>query len=629
MADFNPDQYLKEKAPAASGGFDPDAYIKAKTPLTSAQQITANAQQLNDAGDASNDALFDTLTAGHLPQVKAKIKQLLNGEGMANDANYVKRRDQEIADMKAREEKFPAASMVGKTAGFVAPMLLTGGGSIGAEGLAGAAEGIPALTGAIGDAAPAIAKQGLMKAGISGARTGTVLGAAQNPGDTPGVVDPIQAGARLKNAGVGMALGGTLSAAASKIPDAADAMKGVAETKAFKAAGAMLKDFRKGYANDSIEDTGRFILDHDLVKPGDTYDTVAEKALKLKNDVGDALGAGYDTAAKILPKLGPEATTKVETAGFNPVRDKDAVLAAVKDDLGYAFKGKAAMQAVSDYLDELAEKHGDQVLNPKVTNQIKTSLDKTAISWERNPLAREPDAEAALKSMRGYLNDKVSGQVQAMGEAIGNPEAAKNLAALNNKYGMASKVERIAADKANREAANKAIGLTDTISGGAGATAGAIVAGPLGAGVGSALGVGGSKLARTYGPAVVASGANTAAKALAAIPSEAILKTTNPAIYKELIGAVGAGPSPIAAASALTAQNNPTKGPDKWANDGADKLIQHADSAKDKAAIEKLRGASNDPKVKQLLIQASDLKAGTPAMAAVLSKIKSKIASGD
>lgn len=80
------------------------------------------------------------------------------------------------------------------------------------------------------------------------------------------------------------------------------------------------------------------------------------------------------------------------------------------------------------------------------------------------------------------------------------------------------------------------------------------------------------------------------------------------------------------ASNALTA-DNPTKGPEKWASDGADKLIEH--SPEDKAAIEKLRGASNDPQVKQLLIQASDLRPNTPAMDKILSKIKSKLASGD
>lgn len=595
---------------------------KPAPPQSNDEIIKANIDKMNDAGDTENDAMFDTLTAGHLPQVKAKIKQLLSGEGIANDEGYVKRRDQEIADMKARAERNPMANAVGKTAGFVAPMLLTGGGSAVAES---AAVGLPAIAGAAGEAvAPAIVKQGLMKAVAKGAGTGFAMGAAQNPGDVAGVLDPIQAKARATNGAIGSVVGGTIAGAANKIPDAAKAVSGLAETRAFKAAGAMLKDFRKGYANDSIQDTGRFILDHGLVKAGDTFEDVAEKSTALKEKVGEALGAGYDASAKILPTLGPEATAKVEAAGFNPVRDKAAILASVKKDLGYAFKGKQALQAVSDYLDDLAEQHGDAVLNPKITNQIKTSLDKTAINWERNPLSREPDAEAALKTMRSYLGDKVSSQVQAMGEAIGNPEAAKVLTDLNSKYGMASKVSRMAADKANREAANKAIGLTDTISGGAGAAAGATIAGPVGAVIGGAVGAGGNKLARTYGPAIVADATNAAGKALSKIPDIPLLQQSSPATYKGIVGAIGANlPAKAAVASSVAATS---KGPDKWAADGAAKLIEH--SPDDKQEIEKAKGAASDDKrIKDLLIKASDLKPGTPAMKKVMADLKARTAS--
>lgn len=82
------------------------------------------------------------------------------------------------------------------------------------------------------------------------------------------------------------------------------------------------------------------------------------------------------------------------------------------------------------------------------------------------------------------------------------------------------------------------------------------------------------------------------------------------------------------AASSIRAAQNPTKGPEKWANDGASKLIDH--SPDDKATIQKARGAANDnPKVKQLLIQASDLKPGTKAMGSVLAKLKYQIAEGE
>lgn len=583
------------------------------TPQDMSDATSKAFKDMQTSGEASNDALLNTLTFGHLPQIKAKAKQILNGEGIANDESYVRRRDQEISDMSDKAKQFPLAHAEGTALGFVAPMALTGGGSA----VADAAEAVPALTGAAGEAVPAIAgqitKQGLIKAAAKGAAVGGAMGAAQNPGDTPGVVDPLQLDARKKNAEIGTALGGTLGAVTNKIPAAAEAISDYAEQKGLRASGAMLKDFRKAYANDSVNDLGRFVLDNKLVKAGDTYGTVAEKASAMRDDVGEKIGAGYDAGTKVLASLPPEAATKVSAAGFNPVRDKQAILDAVKNDMGYSFKGKAAIQGVSDYLDQLVEQHGDQTLNPKITNQIKTALDKTAINWERNPLAREPDAEAALKSLRDILGDKVKNQVGAMGEAIGNPEAAKNLADLNSKYGMASKIASIAGDRANRELANDAIGLGEKVAAGAGTAAGAAIAGVPGALIGGAVGGAANKAARVYGPAITADVANKAGQALAAVPEVTALQQANPAIYKAITGA-----------------GVQTKGPAKWANDGFDKLIDHTDDKKTQDVLTKNKSSMlADPKMKKLLISASDLKPGSKAMESVLTKIKDQTQDGD
>jgi hypothetical protein len=74
----------------------------------------------------------------------------------------------------------------------------------------------------------------------------------------------------------------------------------------------------------------------------------------------------------------------------------------------------------------------------------------------------------------------------------------------------------------------------------------------------------------------------------------------------------------------------PQKGEKKWMNDGAAKLIEHVDTPEDKNLIKKLKdSAASDPKAKDLLIQASDLKPGSKAMEKVMAKIKAKIASDD
>lgn len=141
----------------------------------------------------------------------------------------------------------------------------------------------------------------------------------------------------------------------------------------------------------------------------------------------------------------------------------------------------------------------------------------------------------------------------------------------------------------------------------------------LGAGAGAAL----DKYSGQIFKAALDKGMSTADALKAAAPKVGtVTKIGTKAATSSTIG--GTSSSAMSAAA-----SNDTKGPDKWAKDGADKLIQHAESPQDKAAIEKLKGATNDPKTKQLLIQASDLKPGTRAMDVVMAKLKSKIASGD
>lgn len=77
-------------------------------------------------------------------------------------------------------------------------------------------------------------------------------------------------------------------------------------------------------------------------------------------------------------------------------------------------------------------------------------------------------------------------------------------------------------------------------------------------------------------------------------------------------------------------QSPPAKGQDKWANDGFQKLLDHTDDSDTKNSLQKNKGAMlSDPKLKDLLSAASDLKPGSKAMEKILSQIKSKIASGD
>jgi hypothetical protein len=74
----------------------------------------------------------------------------------------------------------------------------------------------------------------------------------------------------------------------------------------------------------------------------------------------------------------------------------------------------------------------------------------------------------------------------------------------------------------------------------------------------------------------------------------------------------------------------PTKGPDKWASDGHDNLIEHADEDKDTADMLTKSKADmmKDPKTKDMLIRASDLKPGSKAMDKLMNQLKNRASKG-
>ena len=104
-------------------------------------------------------------------------------------------------------------------------------------------------------------------------------------------------------------------------------------------------------------------------------------------------------------------------------------------------------------------------------------------------------------------------------------------------------------------------------------------------------------------------------------------KRYGPAAAKAAGIAGGAG---AAAATELSETKAPSKGPGKWANDGLNALIDHAGDDKKTAALLQNQKTAMlaDPKTKDLLIQASDLKSGTKAMDAVMAKLKARLQKG-
>lgn len=106
-------------------------------------------------------------------------------------------------------------------------------------------------------------------------------------------------------------------------------------------------------------------------------------------------------------------------------------------------------------------------------------------------------------------------------------------------------------------------------------------------------------------------------------PSDTAVQTSKVANILEMIPK--SKQASVMFSPAAAANNKPTKGPEKWANDGFDKLLQHVD---DPDEIKKLNDMKaklfSDPRAKEKLADASGLKPGSKAMDKILKDIQDK-----
>lgn len=362
-------------------------------------------------------------------------------------------------------------------------------------------------------------------AGAKGAmKMGAALGAANAAGSAGSVGEAAQdIGGGVAGGAAGYGLAKTVGAGASS------ALSGFAESKAYKAAGAMLKDFRSAFSKDpqKINELGRTMLDNGLVKMGDDVSSIAQKSEGLRRETGQKIGEVYDkvlssiTSPENQANITPEMQINIQSAGFHPEAQADEMKSIIAQKLKGQPGSTNAVAKANQVIDELAV-NGNHI-TPQRALELKGSVDHM-INWSKKSQDL-PIEQDALKEVRGYIQNKLNNQVGALDQALGSKDS-QELVRLNKLYGNVSTVANISRDRALREGANRSFGLTDTIAGGAGVGGGAMISGAMGHGPGlgaliggAALGAG-NKIARTYGNSALATGANALSRG-----------TSNPNVY--------------------------------------------------------------------------------------------------
>jgi hypothetical protein len=276
----------------------------------------------------------------------------------------------------------------------------------------------------------------------------------------------------------------------------------------------MLKDFRRAFARDRVDELGQAMLDNNLVRPGMSHADVADQAELLKQKAGRAIGEAYDRladAANANPDLIRDSLATVD-----PKTMLAEITSATRDPkimpkLGTA-KYKEAMDQLAEQIAGSGKTHDVRFLNDVIGE-----LD-SKINWaKRTP--EMSDQMQGLVAVRRYLRQKVNDVADRLGE--GDEALSQHLKMLNKQYGNMAEIANIARDRFARESANRVLSPSDYGT----AALGALIGGQFGstpeeklkhAAEGAVLGAG-HKIIRKYGNQAVSLGASKAAQALAPV----------------------------------------------------------------------------------------------------------------
>lgn len=395
----------------------------------------------------------------------------------------------------------------------------------------------------------------------------------------------------------GVALGGAGGAAADALPAVGNVVRNAvaatgqaAEDSGIglmnKTVGTLKSDFKRG-ANPA---RGYFATDNG---PALSMQSIADKASDALDATGTALGTAYKTAtAKGV--LIPVDTVAQELA--KPIQ-KAIDLESGPGGTGNLDPIQSYVKQFAPAFDKAAAQGG---FTPSDLFDIKRSIAQNT-NWS------DP-AQFSLKAVRQQQAGALSG---ILSDAV--PETSQ----LNQNYQDLTKL----ADRATERAATGSRPLTAHIykagMAGAGALAGALDGHAL-AGVAAGAVADSVPFKTTLATGLVRGG--RALQSLATPSDGAAME----GITSEDLGANSAnGKDGNPQSAPLQLTNGSTTGPERWANDGAARVAQHIASDPSSGLTKAdIADAASTPYGKRLLINASDLTPGSPAMRNLVQQIK-------
>lgn len=336
---------------------------------------------------------------------------------------------------------------------------------------------------------------------------------------------------------------------------------------------------------------GQELLDRGIVGAGNSQSTIAQKT-------ADALDASGQQISDVLTDLDKRGATVDHSTIVNGIRQRAAELGQNPSQFGLA----KSLNGVADDIEQLIKASPDQANIPlSKAEDIKRGFQQSA-NYNSSPL----DLSKAKEVASIYKNAVEDAATKF------DPGAASTFADAKKTYGLLSPIQDAAAKRAATLSQSPHGGLLDTaaiiagegLAGAPGAVIAPVVRGAIATRIPSTLAAAADTASKSVGSVapIASAGAPIAGQAIGNIAANGLSNT------------VGAAQSIIPAAAAQT-NGTPLRGEDKWAYDGISKLGMDNDLTS---------RALSDPKGKQLLIQASDLPPGSPAM----KKIRDQLMKG-
>ena len=357
---------------------------------------------------------------------------------------------------------------------------------------------------------PSLAAKGISTAGQVALGATTPLVEEATKIDEP--ITPERIKREATNVALGAGLGGLGALGQSKIPAAAEKLGGIAERRAVKSIGSDVVRSQRRIERmpGGRQEFGRELLDSGIVSAGKTVSGMKSKADELASASGKAIGQAM---SQFDAKIGAPSVNRSSLLG-----EVEAIPLEIAKNPARAALAKRIESSFIEPMRDWA-KQGDAATLEEVW-QIRSGLDELAYT----PTGIDKPLNKELQKVRQIIEKRLHKSAKDAGitdQELAAYDRAKRMYQVSKEASITSK------EKVDRMNSNRAVSLTDYLSGGAGAGAGATIAGPIGGTVGAIMGALGNKIARERGPQVAAATMDKLSKLMKSDPDafSAILGT--------------------------------------------------------------------------------------------------------